>query len=54
MKIDRTETGLSIHIELDADVAEMVRRLLIKVLQVVEERYQVNRKIFMPEEKQAP
>jgi len=52
MKIDRTETGLSIHIALDADVADIVRRALLMVLRVVEQRYQVNRKIFMPDDTQ--
>ena len=50
MKIDKTETGLTIHIALDSDVADIVRRALIMIVKVIEQRYEVNRKIFLPEE----
>ena len=50
MKIDRTDTGLSIHLTLDADVAEIVRRALLMIVKIIEQRYEVNRKIFMPDE----
>ena len=54
MKIDKTETGLSIHLTLDADVADIVRRALLMIVRIIEQRYEVNRKIFMPEEEKAP
>jgi hypothetical protein len=50
MKIELTETGLSIHLTLDADVADILRRALLMVVKVIEQRYEVNRKIFMPDE----
>jgi hypothetical protein len=50
MRIDRTDTGLSIHLTLDADVAEIVRRALLMIVKIIEQRYEVNRKIFMPDE----
>ena len=52
MRIDRTDTGLSIHLTLDADVADIVRRALMMIVKVIEQRYEVNRKIFMPDETQ--
>ena len=48
--VSTTDDGLLIQIHTDGETAGILRRALIMMLRVIYSRYEVNKKIFMPEE----
>lgn len=49
--IDKNDNGLVINIKLDPHVADIVRRALLMIVRIIEQRYEINKKIFLPDEK---
>jgi DNA polymerase I-like protein with 3'-5' exonuclease and polymerase domains len=45
------DEGVIIKIPIDGAGADIIRRALIMLFRVFRDRYEVNRKIFMPDEK---
>lgn len=48
--VTTTEEGVVIKIPIDGAGADIIRRALIMIIRVIQDRYEVNRKIFLPDD----
>lgn len=48
--ITTDENGVTIKIPIDGAGADIIRRALIMIIRVIQQRYEINRKIFLPDE----
>lgn len=52
MKIDKTDDGIAVYLKLDTVTSDIIRRALIMIVRVFEQRYEINKKIFLPDKPQ--